>query len=84
MKRYCEKHKVYEHMCDCYKQTNDNKSAFSEGLCALRHNGEPHPAMKSIYDYVDEIEDKEPERADSICSLAMQLEEKLWKMPVGA
>ena len=53
-------------------------------LCTLRPNGEPHPAMISIYAYADEIEDKEPERSDSICSLAMQLEEKLWKMAVGA
>lgn len=33
MARYCEKHKVYEHMCDCYKQTTGNKSASVTGLC---------------------------------------------------
>lgn len=66
------------------KTASGSKVPCSAGLCTLRPNGEPHPAMISIYVYADEIEDKEPERADSICSLAMQLEEKLWKMAVGA
>ena len=74
---------------ECYGPLNAQKAPVAEvpcsdGLCTLRPNGEPHPAMISIYAYADEIEDKEPERSDSICSLAMQLEEKLWKMAVGA
>ena len=56
----------------------------SDGLGPLRPEGEPHPAMKLIYAYVDGIEDNEPERADDICSIALQLEKKLWELDKGA
>ena len=84
----CEIHNGTK-LCKFFKPLMPQKAPVAEvpcsaGLCTLRPNGEPHPAMTSIYAYVDEIEDKEPVRADSICSLAMQFEEKLWEMAVGA
>ena len=73
---------------ECTKPLITNKEPVAEvpcsvGLKALRPKGEPHPAMISIYAYADEIEDKDPERADAICEIALDLEIKLWHLDKG-
>jgi hypothetical protein len=53
-KRYCEKHKVYEHMCDCYKQTTGNKPASVTGLEGLT----PKASVNVWSDMIDEAKER--------------------------